>query len=69
MMGGKKTLVQPLPITAEWFSQSDEKSFGAADVAEPIRLFVLNHFADELRATLAKPGERLVDVVHGEHHA
>jgi hypothetical protein len=29
-----------------------------------------DHFAaDELRAVLTEPGERLVDVVHGEHHA
>jgi hypothetical protein len=42
---------------------------GAADVAEPIRLLVLNHFADELRAKLAEPGECLVDIVHGEHGA
>ena|SRR5687768_9633532 len=34
--------------------------------AEPIHLFVLNHFADELRATPAEPGERLVDVVHSD---
>ena len=30
-------------------------------------MFVLNHFADKLRAVLAEPGERIVDVVHGEH--
>src|SRR5215207_10125417 len=49
--------------------EADKKSFGAADVAETIRLFVLNHIADELRATLAEPGQRLVDVVHSEHDA
>jgi hypothetical protein len=53
----------------ELLGEPDEKSFGSADVAEPIRVLVLNHFADELRATLAEPGERLVDVVHGEHDA
>jgi serine/threonine protein kinase len=53
----------------ELLGEPDEQSFGTADVAEPIRLFVLNHFADELRATLAEPGERLVDVVHSEHDA
>jgi hypothetical protein len=35
----------------------DEKSFGRPDVAEPIHVFVLDHFADELRAALAEPGE------------
>src|SRR5712672_3542781 len=53
----------------ELLGEPDEKSFGTADVAEPIRLFVLNHFADELRATLAEPGEGVVDVVHSEHDA
>jgi len=38
---------------AELLGEPDEKSFGAADVAEPIRVLVLNHFADELRAALA----------------
>ena len=49
--------------------EPDEKSFGTADVAKPIRVLVLNHFTDELRAALEEPGERLVDVVHGEHDA
>ena len=53
----------------ELLGEPDEKSFGAADVAEPIRVFVLDHFADELRAALPEPGERLVDVVHSEHDA
>ena len=53
----------------ELLGEADEKSFGAADIAEPIRLFVLNYFADQLCATLAEPGERLVDVVHSEHDA
>jgi hypothetical protein len=48
----------------------DEKSFRPADVAEAIRAFVADHFAaDKLRAVLTEPHERLVDVVHGEHHA
>src|SRR5256714_644778 len=55
--------------SAELFGEPDEKSFGSADVAEPIRVFVLDHFADELRAALAEPGERIVDVLHGEHDA
>ena len=38
---------------AELLGEPDEKSFRAADVAEPIRVLVLNHFADELRAALA----------------
>src|SRR5919106_3274140 len=55
---------------AEFLGEPDKKSSGPADVAEPIRVFVLDHFAaDELRAALAEPGERIVDVVHGEHDA
>ena len=53
----------------ELLGEPDEQSFGSADVAEPICVFVLDHFADELRTTRAEPGERLVDVVDGEHDA
>jgi hypothetical protein len=38
--------------------QPDENALGASDVAEPIHVFVLDHFVDELRAVLAKPGQR-----------
>jgi hypothetical protein len=40
---------------------------GPADIAEPIRGFMLDYFAYELRAALVEPFKRLVDVVHGEH--
>src|SRR5574341_1794243 len=53
----------------ELLGEPDEKSFGATDVAKPIHVFVLDHFADELRAALAESGERIVDIVHGEHDA
>ena len=53
----------------ELLGETDEKSFGTADVAEPIYILVLNHFTDELRAMLAEPGERIVEVVHSEHDA
>src|SRR5205814_4169442 len=55
--------------SAEFLGEPDEKSFGPADVAEPIHVFVLDHFTDELRTAFAEPGERIVDVVHGEHDA
>src|SRR5688500_9938033 len=56
-------------LLPELLGQPDENSFGAPDVAEPIRVFVPDHFADELRAAFAEPGERIVDILHGEHDA
>ena len=45
---------------AELFGEPDEKSVGPADVAEPIRVFVLHHFAaNKLRAPLDEPSERV----------
>ena len=56
--------------SAKFLGEPYEKTFGPANVAEPIRVFVLDHFvADELGAVLTEPAERLVDVVHGEHDA
>jgi len=56
-------------LLPELLGKPDENSFGAPDVAESIRVFVLDHFANELRAAFAEPGERIVDVLHGEHDA
>ncbi len=55
--------------SAEFLGESDEKPFRPADVAEPIRIFILDYFAHELRAALAEPFKRLVDVIDGEHYA
>jgi hypothetical protein len=55
--------------SAEFLGESDEKPFRPADVAEPIRVSISDYFAYELRAALAEPFKRLVDVVHGEHDA
>ena len=55
--------------SSEFLGESDEKPFRPADVAEPIRVFILDYFAYELRAALAELFKRLVDVVHGEHDA
>ena len=67
----KCTRRRPTPTRplADLLGQADEESFGPADVAEPIHVLVLNHVADELRAALTEPGERIVDVLHGEHDA
>jgi len=56
-------------LLPELLGEPDENSFGAPEVAEPIRVFVPDHFADELRAAFAEPGKRIVDVLHGEHDA
>ena len=53
----------------ELLGESDENSFGAPDVAKPIRFLILDHFADEPRAALPEPRERIVEVLHGEHDA
>jgi hypothetical protein len=55
--------------SAEFLGESDQKSFRPADVAEPIRVFILDYFAYELRAALAELFKRLVDIIHGEHDA
>ena len=56
-------------LLPELLGEPDENSFRAPDVAEPIRVLILNHFADQLRAAFAEPGERIADVLHGEHDA
>jgi integrase len=56
--------------SAKLLGEPDENTFRPADVAEPVRVFVLDHVTtDQLRTVLAEPGERLVDVVHCEHDA
>ena len=55
--------------SAELLGESDEKPFRPANVAEPICIFILDYFAYELRAALAKPFKCLVDIVYGEHDA
>ena len=39
--------------------ESDEKPFRPTDVAEAIRVFILDYLAYELRAALAEPLKRL----------
>jgi hypothetical protein len=56
-------------LLLELLVEPDENSFGTPDVAEPIHVCILDYFADELRAAFAEPGERIVDVLHGEHDA
>src|SRR5690242_19727679 len=56
-------------LLPELLGEADEDSFGAADIAEAIRVLVLDHFADDLGAAFGEAGERIVDVLDGEHDA
>src|SRR3954453_17808115 len=56
-----------MAASADSLGQPDENALGASDVAEPIHVFVLDYFVDELCAVLPEPGERVVQVVYGEH--
>ena len=67
--GGVERAVSRYLFVTKLLCQSDEKSFRSADVAQPIRILVLDHIADKLRAVLAEPDEHLVDVFDGEHGA
>jgi hypothetical protein len=55
--------------SVEFLGEADKKPFRPADVADPIRILILDYFAYELGAALAKPVKRLVDVVNREHDA
>src|SRR5262245_40147286 len=78
-VGAEAPLLQSSTVTShgirsgrlrlELLSEPDENSLGTPDVAESIHVFILDHFADTLRAAFAEPGERIVDVLHGEHDA
>src|SRR5262249_37342061 len=56
-------------LLPELLGETNENSFRTPDVAEPIRVFILDHFADELRATFAEPNKCIVDVLDCEHDA
>jgi hypothetical protein len=47
----------------------DNDALGAADVAEPIRVLVLHHFADQFGALGAQARDDVVNVIDGEHDA
>src|SRR6266498_3783235 len=56
-------------LLTELLGEPDENAFRTPDVAKPIHVFILDHLANELRATFAESGERIVDILHGEHDA
>src|SRR5215208_993513 len=53
----------------ELLGQPDEDPLRASDVTEPILILVLRQFTNQLGSVRAEPGERIVDVLHGEHDA
>src|SRR3954468_6666073 len=53
----------------ELLGKPDNDALGAADVAEPIRVLVLHHFADQYGAVGAQAREDVVDTIDGEHDA
>ena len=67
LFGARASAFVLVSRSAEFLGESDEEPFRPADIAEPIRVFILDYFADELRTVLAEPFEHVVDVVHGEH--
>jgi hypothetical protein len=62
-------LLAAILFNHELLRQTDEKSIMGSYVAEPVRVFVLNHFANELSTMFFEPGYRIVNVRHGEHDA
>src|SRR5213082_1007540 len=54
---------------ADLLGQSDDDAFRSADVAKPIRVLVLHHFAYQLGAVGEQARDDSVDVFDGEHDA
>src|SRR5690606_10325658 len=53
----------------ELLGKRDDEALRAADVAEPVRVLVLDDLAHELGAMGEQAREDVLDVVHGEHDA
>lgn len=53
----------------ELLGEADQNSFGPPDIAEPIGILVLDQLVDQFCAALAEPGDRIFDVLDGEHDA
>src|SRR5687767_8814217 len=58
-----------MEVSAELLAQSDDDVFRPADVAKPIRVLVLHHFAYQLGPVGAQARDDSVDVFDGEHDA
>ena len=54
---------------ADLFCECDYYAFGTAEVAQPIHILVLCYLAQEFGTVRPQTGDRVVDIVDGEHHA
>ena len=52
---------------ARFLCQPGKISFGTQNVTESMHVLILNYLAHDLRTEFAEPGERIVDVLHGQH--
>src|SRR6266568_9049934 len=58
-----------MEVSAELLAQSDDDAFRPADVAKPIRVLILDHFAYQLGPVGEHARDDSVDVFDGEHDA
>src|SRR5438445_12848230 len=58
-----------MEVSAELLAQSDHDAFRPADVAKPMRILVLHHFAYQLGPVGEQARDDSVDVFDGEHDA
>jgi hypothetical protein len=56
-------------LLPELLSESDENSFGTADVAEPVNVLVVDDFIDHRRPEFDQAGKSVVEILDGEHDA
>jgi hypothetical protein len=56
-------------LLTQFFGQSNQQALGATNVAQSIRVFVLNYLTDELCSMLLETGEGFINIFHGEHNA
>ena len=62
-------LVKLRPLQRSCCRERDDGARGAAEVTEPIEVFVFRDRTDELGAMCLHAGDDVVDVVDGEHDA
>src|SRR3954464_7702504 len=54
---------------SELLAQRNDNALGAANVAEPVGVLVLDHFADQFGAAVEQARDDGVEVINGEHDA